>query len=615
MTIEPQSVEPNPAPVRGRHVGAVLAVLLALGLTFWLGRRSATPMTPPAPGEAPQEGGDEHAGEHNVVRFEERGLQLAGLRVEPVGTRALQPRLVVTGTVEPNLGGVVKITPRVTGKITSVLVNVGDNVRQGQSLASLASTELAQAQAAYRQAGARAAVATSNLQRQRKLAGLGEFGRHKVEEARGAAVAAQGDVNTAGNELAAARNEVAEARSEKAALEGEVAGAQAGVSSSESAIAEAEAQVPAAQAALAQAQTGVRVAQSRFNRYDTLLKEQLVSKQDWEQAQADHQRAQSDVEAGRANVSQAQAKAEAAKGALRAAAAKVRAAQGRVEQAAAGIESATARQAQVEAKLAAARKRAEIADQALVREEKIYRGGYLTSKEILDAEAVLRQAQAEQHAAADQVRLLGGHPGGGNTLTVPAPISGRITERSVTLGETVAPEKPLFTLVNLWTVWVQLNVYQKDLPSVRLGQAVRVTADAAPGAPWARVLNGAVSYIADQVDETTRTVKVRCVVQNPGDALKPQAFVRGVIAGAAGAPALAVPADAVQELDGRRVVFVPGEHAGEFQARPVELGDRVPSGRGEVVEVRSGLKPGERIVTKNAFLVKAQAMKGELAEE
>ena len=70
------------------------------------------------------------------------------------------------------------------------------------------------------------------------------------------------------------------------------------------------------------------------------------------------------------------------------------------------------------------------------------------------------------------------------------------------------------------------------------------------------------------------------------------------------------PADAVQQLDGRPVVFVPTGKPGEFHARPVAVGEKL----GGLVEIRSGLKTGERIVTGNAFLVKSQAMKGELGE-
>jgi cobalt-zinc-cadmium efflux system membrane fusion protein len=594
---------------------ALTFLIVALG-AFLLGRRTSTPTPTASPGteqhaanggekaeERPEEGG--HA--ESAIKFSEEALDAAKLQVEPVSYRFLKSHLALTGTVEPNQGGVVKITPRVGGKITSIRANVGDNARAGQVLATLASTELGAAQAAYREAGSRIGVARTNLQRQRKLAGLGQFGRPRLEEARTEGVRAQGEVNVAQNEVAAARNEVAEARSEQAALEAGVASAEAGVASSQSEIEEAGGQTRALQAALSQAQTGVKVAESRFNRADRLLKDELVSRQDWEQAQADFQQAQAGVDTARANLSQGQAKVETAKAHLKAAQAEVRAARGRVQQAAAKVETALSRQSQVEARLDQARKQAEIAAQALAREERVFQGGFLTSKEIVDAEAAVRAAELERQAAADRIRLLGGTPGGGSEIAVTTPISGRVTERTVTLGETVTPEKPLLTIISLGTVWVQMAVAQGSLSQVRVGQPVTITSDTAPG----RTFSGIVSYIGDVVDETTRTVKVRAVIQNVGGVLKPQTFVRGVLRTDRHTQALAVPSDAVQTYQGKSVVFVRGEHAGEFVPKEVGTG----ATEGGLTILTSGLQPGDRVVTRGAFTVKAQGMKSELGEE
>ena len=600
-----------------KNIGLPLAgisVALALVIAFQAGRRTAGPVGgSPAEHEAPQ-AAEKHAEKHaeksdekGVVRFGPEALRRAGIQVRAVSYASLPSQLALTGTIEPNLAGVVRVTPRVAGKVIQLDANVGDPVRAGQVLAILSSTELAEAQGAFRQAGARIALAQSNLKRQRQLAGLGEFGRHPLEEARRESVAAQGEIKIAQNEVAAARNEVAEARSEQASRQSDLASTEAEATSSQSEIVEAEGGVKALQAALAQAQTGVEVTQSRFNRANVLLADQLISRQDWEQARADAKRSTSDVDAARANLSQGQAKVETARAHLRSAQAKARAMQSQVQQAGARIETALSRQAQAEERLAAGRQRAEIAAQSLSREEKIFHGGFFTSKEIVEAEAALRQAQLEQRAAADRVRLLGGTPGGGNTLPVTAPIAGRVTERTVTAGETVTPEKALLTVVNLNTVWVQLGVHQRDLPLVRVGQAVAVTSETAPG----RTFTGAVSYIGDHVDETTRTVKVRCVVQNAAGTLKPQTFVRGRIRTEVRHQALVIPRDAVQELEGQSVLFVQGEQPGEFQVRKVEVEDT----SGAQVVVTSGLKPGDRIVTAGAFVVKSEAMKSELKEE
>lgn len=525
----------------------IAGLLLALVAGIFIGRRGASPVpAPPATAAAPEETED-----HSLVRFEPASLKLADLGIETARYTRPASRLPVTGAVEPNLGGVVKITPRVAGKVTKVSATVGDTVRTGQALAVIASTELAEAQAAYKQASARVAAANSSLGRQKRLAGLGAFGRPQVEEARGRAVESSGATRTARNEVAAGRSEIAEATSELAAL----------------------------RAALSQAKTQADVSDSRFARADALLKEELIARQDWEQARADARSAKADVDAAAANVAKGEAKVRTAQSHLKVA----------------------------EAALAAAEAQSRIAGQALKREEAVYKGGYVTSKEILDAETALQEAKLARDAAADQIRLLGGSPGGGNHVAVTAPQGGRVTERAVTLGETVTPEQALFTVTNLETVWVQLNVYPKDMATIQTGQAVEITPDAAPG----RIFTGTVSYIGDTVDETTRTVKVRCEIPNAGRLLKPSTFVHGAILGSSRAAVLTVPEAAVQKMGGESVVFVASDTAGEFETRPVTTGEKF----GDAVTVTAGLKPGERVVVRNAFVVKAQAMKHELAED
>jgi RND family efflux transporter MFP subunit len=520
------------------------------------------------------EGHGEHA--EGVVSFTPEALAKAGVKVQPVAVTAVHSQLQVTGTVEPNIAGLVKVTPRVAGKITALRANIGDRVRAGQVLATMTSTELAAAQAQYRQAGARVSAAKANLQRQRQLAGFGEFGQHKVQEARGNFNAAQGDVNEAIAEINAARNEVSEAEAALAAAQSDEVSAQSDVT--------------AAETVVAQAKTQVGVAASRFQRQETLLMEELTSRQDWEQARADFQKAQTDV--------------LAAEAALRSSQAKVAAAHAKVHQANSVIQTHQARVRQAEAKLTAARQRLAIARQARDREEKVYRSGVYASKEVADAEVALRHAEIDRTTAADAVRLLGGLPGNGNTVGIASPITGRVTERKVSIGEIASPEKAVFTVLNLNTVWVQLSVYQRDLPSMRVGLPMSITTDAVPG----RQFTGNVAYIGDVVDETTRTVKVRCVIPNPGSLLKPDMFVRGRIATAFRGRGIVVPREAVQTHEEKTVVFVQGDHPGEFEAKEVRIGDTVD---GQTV-IASGLEPGERVVTRGAFMVKAQAMKAEL---
>jgi len=548
-------------------------------------------------------------------------LELAEITIAPAEVRMVAEKLLVSGVVEAGGDRTVAVTPRVPGRIVSVAVVAGDAVRAGQTLATIESMELGKAQSAYRLATSRLALAADTLERQRQLARLGAFGQPQVEEARAGAVVAQSEVDSAEREVAAAKAAVVKARGERAARAGEVAGAQSEVAAVESEavgalsrVTQAEGQVKVRQAELAQAETQVAVSQTRLNRLDTLLKEQLVSKQDWEQAQADFRRAQADVDAARSRIAQTQADVDsarslgkAAQAKIRAAEAKVRSAAGRAEQAGAGIDTALARQAQAEGRLTSLRKRAEIAEQTLAREEAVYKGRFVTTKEIVEAEAVLREAQLEQRTAEETVRLLGGTPGGGSLVALTTPIAGRVQERNASPGETVDPEHPLFTVLNLDLVWAQLAVAPKDLPLVRDGQRLELTSETAPG----RVFVGTLSAVGATADEATRQVRVRCALVNKDGALRPGAFVRGTLVTDVRRERVAVPLGALQDHTGKPTVYVAnGSAPGAFEVRHVKLGATGDGWR----EIAAGLEAGERVAVSGTFYLKSEAMKDALSD-
>ncbi len=547
-------------------------------------------------------------------------MELAEIKLASAIERSVAEKLAVSGSIESAGSGMVRITPRVSGKVVTLGVMVGDQVRAGQVIATLESTELARAQADFEHAEIGLALARKTLERQRKLASLGAFGNPRFEAARREADAAEGEVSGAEKDAAAARQEVLKARSARAALQGELAGAEADVGSAESDAGGAESQIGRAQnrvkslqAALSQAETQVRVARSRFNRLDALLKAEIVSKQDWEQGQAELQSAEADARAAQANIAQAQSDVETARSALRstqsrvlAARAKVRSARDRVEQAEAEIGGAAARQEQTEARLEQARKRSELTRKALAREEGIFRGGFATSKEILEAEGALQEALHEREHSARLVRLLGGGTGGGSIIPVVTPIAGRVQRRGVSVGQTVNDGDELFSVVNLDLVWAQLRVSPRDLPHVRIGQRAVLTSEAAPGKTFA----GRVSAIDTVADETTRTVRVRVALDNRDASLRPDTFVRGTLTTAVRRNRVTVPVGALQEHQGKPTVYIARDTAGAFEVRHVRLGVRGDGWR----EVTQGLEPGERIASAGTFYLKSEALKSSLSD-
>jgi membrane fusion protein, heavy metal efflux system len=232
-------------------------------------------------------------------------------------------------------------------------------------------------------------------------------------------------------------------------------------------------------------------------------------------------------------------------------------------------------------------------------------------KDILQAETDFKTAQTELHTDEERLSLYGvsiadlqGDSHKKPLLPVRSPIGGIITEKHAIVGELADPAKSLYTVADLSSVWVLVDIHEKDLAKVRRGQGAILTVGAFPGMK----LKGRITYIADLVDEATRTVKARVEVANPGRKLKPEMFATVELALAADAPpVLAVPEEALQELEGKKLVFVT-ENGTEFEPRKVELG----RASGGMVEVVAGLKEGERYAAKGSFMLKSELMKGEL---
>jgi cobalt-zinc-cadmium efflux system membrane fusion protein len=151
-----------------------------------------------------------------------------------------------------------------------------------------------------------------------------------------------------------------------------------------------------------------------------------------------------------------------------------------------------------------------------------------------------------------------------------------------------------------------VDINEKDLARVRTGQKAVVTVGAFPDLKF----EGRINHIADTVDETTRTVKARVEVRNSGRKLKPEMFATVELALPADAPpVLAVPEDALQILDGRKILFVTADGT-VFTPRPVATGRT----SGSMVEITEGLAEGERYAVKGGFLLKSELKKGELEE-
>ncbi|MCP4661427.1 MAG: efflux RND transporter periplasmic adaptor subunit [bacterium] len=271
-----------------------------------------------------------------------------------------------------------------------------------------------------------------------------------------------------------------------------------------------------------------------------------------------------------------------------------------------------------EAKAAALRARArrEVAQRRFERERSLRAERIVSEDEVLEAEAAAREAAANLAAARETLRLLGLDESEieglswddpeASLVTVRAPFTGKVVAREATLGELVSPEDSLFTIADLSEVWLWVDLYERDLAHVQLGQQVEVRLDAWPG----ETFTGKITYVADQLDPESRTVRARADLPNSENHLKPGMFARVTLTTAGEeevAPVLTISRAAVQRDGGESIVFV-RTGPGRFERREVELG-RVTD---ELVEIVSGLTVGEGVVTEGAFLVRSQASADEL---
>jgi membrane fusion protein, heavy metal efflux system len=221
----------------------------------------------------------------------------------------------------------------------------------------------------------------------------------------------------------------------------------------------------------------------------------------------------------------------------------------------------------------------------------------LALSELQRSRGALRVAQARLELfgkTAVAVRRL--KAGDDRHITIASPISGTVVERQVGPGQVVKPDAPapLFQISDLSDLWVHGDVFESDLARIRLGAPAKISVESYPD----RVFPARVTFINPTVDPVTRTVHVRCRVSNPRGLLKPEMFARMTIIAAAKQSVPVIPASAV--VGSGEISFVLVEEApGRFRKTKVEIGHEVDGS----VMIKSGVKIGERIVTKGAVLL------------
>lgn len=218
---------------------------------------------------------------------------------------------------------------------------------------------------------------------------------------------------------------------------------------------------------------------------------------------------------------------------------------------------------------------------------------------------VRRAQEALEHLG---ITGLGQDPRGeaGEQIPVVSPLAGAVLERNVTPGTAVTPGAALFVVSDLSTLWALAEIDETKLPRVKVGLPVDIRVAAYPG----EAFHGTVIFISDTLDPKTRRVTVRCRLPNPQGRLKPQMYATLSFGAGESHTVVAVPSQALQELNDKPVVFV-ADGKGGFSSREVAVG---PESEGWT-EILSGLRPGEPVVTTGSFLLKSELSKSTMQEE
>lgn len=268
--------------------------------------------------------------------------------------------------------------------------------------------------------------------------------------------------------------------------------------------------------------------------------------------------------------------------------------------------------ARARANLATTQAKAAAARLNFERVSSIAHKGLASGQELAAAEADARTAEAELRAARETVAAFGAagdRAGDAARLEVRTPVGGFVLQRDGVRGQTVPAEYVVMTVADLDHAFFVARLFEKDLARIKVGAAAEVRLNAYPD----DVFEGVVESIGRQLDPTARTVTARIAVKNREDRIKVGLFGTALVVvedATPRTPRPVVPLSAVTDVANRKVVFV-REPDGDFAVHPVTLG-RSAAGR---VEVLSGVRAGEKVVTEGSFTLKSAVLKSTFGEE
>jgi len=255
----------------------------------------------------------------------------------------------------------------------------------------------------------------------------------------------------------------------------------------------------------------------------------------------------------------------------------------------------------------AAQRRLALARSTHAREKALWQDKISAEQDYQLARVALQEAEIAEQNSRQKLANLGASAAANGNLTrfeLRSPIDGIVTDKRITVGQSVTESEPVFTVSDLSSVWVEAPVATKDLGAIRSGLAVQVKASG-----FDAQAAGTVTYVSALVGEQTRSATARVVLPNPKGEWRPGLPVHVEVATGGAEVAVAVQVDAIQSVRDQATVFA--RDGQQLQARPLALG----RSDGRMVEVLSGLSAGERYAAKNSFVIKAELGKAGASHE
>jgi membrane fusion protein, heavy metal efflux system len=493
----------------------------------------------------------------SAITVDAQTVKRLGIKVEPVKNQPLDIGLKTTGQIEILPDQKVEVTAPLTSKVVQLLVKPGSKVTKGQSVAVIASPE---------------------------LANLRVESQGKQADAQGALQKAQVNLQLAQDNLVKQQTisnaEVAQARTKLTATQAQfdrdvsIVNQRGILKVSQSNL---KLQQQIANSEITRANTEVTIAQEQYDRDSELVNKGALARRQMLESKGKLERAKAETAKAKSLPQVVQAQSDVKKAEVDLPYRELRDSQAKVAEAQSQLQRAETRKDVLEA-------------QAQLKRAK--------------SDVVIAQSQLNLSATAYNTRLqqLGSTANAQGLVTIAAPIAGTVASRDVSIGQSLQDAGgKLMTIINDGRIFATANIYEKDLGLVKNGQKIRIKVASLPNQSF----EGRITQIGTSVQGETRVVPVQAEINNLNGLLKPGMFAElEVITNRTAASILAIPTSAIVDANGKKIVYVQNGQA--FQSADVTFGRTT----GGIVEVKTGLFAGDMVVTQRGTQLYAQSLRG-----